>query len=112
MHNLTRRDFSVSIALSAFVGALAPSPTLAQETPKRGGTLVYGLGSDPPHFNIGITSDLGAQQVATNMFSQIIRTDTSGVPHGDLAESWDIAPDGRSYTFHIRKNVKWHDGKP
>jgi len=112
MHDLTRRDFSASVVLSALLGTFASSPALAQEAPKRGGTLIYGLGSDPPHFNIAITSDLGAQQTATNIFSQIIRTDTSGVPHGDLAESWDIAPDGQSYTFHIRKNVKWHDGKP
>jgi peptide/nickel transport system substrate-binding protein len=30
----------------------------------------------------------------------------------DLAESWDIAPDGSSYTFHLRNNAKWHDGVP
>jgi peptide/nickel transport system substrate-binding protein len=30
----------------------------------------------------------------------------------DLAESWDIAPDGSSYTFHLRSNAKWHDGAP
>lgn len=29
-----------------------------------------------------------------------------------LAESWDVSPDGSSYTYHLRKDVKWHDGTP
>jgi peptide/nickel transport system substrate-binding protein len=85
---------------------------MAQETPKRGGTLIYALSGDPAHFNIGITTDLNAQQAAGQMFSQLIRLDVNGKVTGDLAESWEVAPDGLSYTFRIRKNVKWHDGKP
>ena len=30
----------------------------------------------------------------------------------ELAKSWDIAPDGMSYTFYLQENVKWHDGSP
>ena len=30
----------------------------------------------------------------------------------DLAERWEVSPDATAYTFFLRKNVKWHDGKP
>ena len=87
-------------------------PTAAQETPKKGGTLIYALTNEPPHLNIAITTDLNAQQSATNIFSQLIRVEKDGTLTGDLAESWDAAPDGMSYTFRIRRNIQWHDGKP
>jgi peptide/nickel transport system substrate-binding protein len=87
-------------------------PAAAQETPKKGGTLIYALTNEPPHLNIAITTDLNAQQSATNIFSQLIRVEKDGTLTGDLAESWDAAPDGMSYTFRIRRNIQWHDGKP
>jgi peptide/nickel transport system substrate-binding protein len=97
--------------LCAFLAAIAMS-VAAQETPKRGGTLVYALTNEPPHLNIAITSDLNAQQSATNLFSQLVRVEVDGKVNGDLAESWDMAPNGLTYTFRIRRNVRWHDGRP
>jgi peptide/nickel transport system substrate-binding protein len=83
----------------------------AQDAPKRGGTVVYALTADPPHLNAALTNDLNAQQTATQIFSQLIRVDKDAKVTGDLAESWSMAPDGMTYTFKIRKGVKWHDGK-
>ena len=63
--------------LFALLAAAAISVS-AQEAPKRGGTLVYALTNEPPHLNIAITTDLNAQQTATNIFSQLIRVDVDG----------------------------------
>jgi peptide/nickel transport system substrate-binding protein len=86
----------------------APEPT-----PKSGGVLRYAITSRPPHFDVhqsGTINNLGSQGC---MFDNLIRRDPrdSGktiIP--DLAHSWEIAKDGKSYTFFLRKGVEFHDG--
>src|SRR5579863_4494098 len=84
-----------------------------EASPKRGGVLRYGILNRLPHFDVhqsGTIASLGAQGC---MFDNLIRRDPrdSGktiVP--DLAHSWEIAKDGKTYTFHLRKDVLFHDG--
>src|SRR5271166_3978166 len=84
-----------------------------EANPKSGGVLRYGILMRPPHFDIhqsGTFFNLGAQGC---MFDNLIRRDPrdSGktiIP--DLAHSWEIAKDGKTYTFFLRKEVLFHDG--
>jgi ABC-type transport system substrate-binding protein len=84
-----------------------------EPNPKRGGMLRYGITMRPPHFDVhqsGTINNLGSQAV---MFDNLIRRDPrdSGqtiIP--DLAHSWQIAKDGKTYTFFLRKGVLFHDG--
>ena len=46
------------------------------------------------------------------VFSGLTRVNIAREIVPDLAESWTVSPDGRIYTFRIRKDVLWHDGKP
>ncbi len=46
------------------------------------------------------------------MFDPLYRLGAEGNPVPRLAESWDISPDGKTYTFYLREDVKWHDGEP
>src|SRR5437660_9924378 len=85
----------------------APEPD-----PKRGGTLRYGVASSPAHFDIhqsGTVANIGAQGP---MYDNLIRRDPRAgqtiIP--DLAYRWDIAPDGKGYTFHLRSGATLHDG--
>src|ERR1700730_16413985 len=86
----------------------APEPN-----PKTGGVLRYGITMRPPHFDIhqsGTINNLGSQGC---MFDNLIRRDPrdSGktiIP--DLAHSWEIAKDGKTFTFFLRKGVLFHDG--
>ncbi len=86
----------------------APEPN-----PKHGGVLRMGIPIRPPHFDIhqsGTIFSLGAQGC---MFDNLIRHDPRDgantiIP--DLAHSWEIAKDGKTYTFHLRQGVQFHDG--
>ena len=86
----------------------APEPN-----PKRGGVLRYGILNRPPHFDVHQSGTVGNIGTQGCMFDNLIRRDPrdSGktiVP--DLAHSWEIAKDGKTYTFHLRQGVQFHDG--
>jgi peptide/nickel transport system substrate-binding protein len=86
----------------------APEPN-----PKRGGTFRVGITMRPPHFDVhqsGTINSLASQGV---QFDNLVRRDPRDggktiIP--DLAHSWEVAKDGKTYTFHLRKGVQFHDG--
>ncbi|MFN8523752.1 MAG: ABC transporter substrate-binding protein [Chloroflexota bacterium] len=80
--------------------------------PKRGGTMVVGTGNDPGQFNPGITTAGGTHLVTGNIYNGLLTLDEKFDPKPDLAESWTVTPDGKTYTFRLASGVTWHDGKP
>jgi peptide/nickel transport system substrate-binding protein len=52
------------------------------------------------------------QDIDRLIFSSLVRFDARGLPQGDLAESWGYSQDATLFTFTLRKNALWHDGKP
>src|SRR5262249_51562889 len=97
----------------ALVLILAALPALAEaQTPVRGGTVVQAIAADPPTMNPGTTTDTQAWSLMGKLFNGLTYLDSEYRSHPDLAESWEISKDGLTYTFKLRPNVKWHDGKP
>ena len=94
-------------ALFAFV----PQAVTAADKIPQGGTFKVAVIDDPKIWPIqgGIFNIL----VNKAVYSTLVRYHYENLtPTGDLAESWDLSPDGKIYTFNLRKNVKWHDGHP
>ena len=56
--------------------------------------------------------DANAQAVARLIYSGLTRIDNHLQPQPDLAERWEVSADGTQLTFHLRKDVTWHDGEP
>src|ERR1700724_2680632 len=84
-----------------------------EPNPKRGGVMRYGILNRPRHFDVHQSGTVGNIGTQGCMLDNLIRRDPrdsgkSIVP--DLAHSWEIAKDGKTYTFHLREGVQFHDG--
>jgi len=120
---LDRRSFlkRAGVAGAAAVASRlpAPGPAAAQDATvrpdpaaKRGGTLRYAVHNAPAHFDVhqsGTVANIGPQ---SPMYDTLLRRSPRDgqtiIP--DLAWKYEISPDNKKYTFHLRKGVKFHDG--
>ena len=94
----------------------APAATKAApvaQGPKKGGTLIYGRGGDSVGLDPAYETDGNSFMVCDNIYEALVfyKDESTDVEPG-LATSWDISPDGKTYTFKLRKGVKFHDGTP
>lgn len=83
---------------------------LPETAKKRTDTVIVGLtdpsGAFTPYFHqSGYDGN-----VASLLFASLVTVDEKGLPVPDLAESWDVSDDQRTYTFHLRKDSKFSDG--
>ena len=100
------------IATAAVALALA-GPLAAQDSePQAGGTLNVVIQPEPPGLMLGIVQNGPTQMVAGNIYESLLRYDFDLKPEGQLAESWEISEDGKTYTFKLRDDVTFHDGEP
>lgn len=59
-----------------------------------------------------LAQDSASHDVAGFVYSGLVTTDKDVHITGDLAERWEISEDNTTITFHLRRDVKWHDGEP
>ena len=59
-----------------------------------------------------LASDSSSHDIAGYIYNGLVKLDKDLNIVGDLAESWEISKDNLTITFHLRKDVKWHDGTP
>lgn len=82
------------------------------QAPVNGGTLNLIVQPEPPTINLGVNKLGPVSFVGSKLYEGLITLSPKLEPIPMLAESWTTSPDGLVYTFKLRKNVKWHDGKP
>ena len=69
------------------------------------------LYDEPTGFDPATLFRIEAENVATPVYSGLTGFDPStGAPIPDLAKSWDVSADGKTYTFHLVENAEWHQG--
>ncbi len=80
---------------------------------EHGGALTFATISEPLTFNLAISTDASSSGVLGYLFEGL--TETSWLTdqvEPSLAKSWEHSEDGLTWTFHLRDDVKWHDGEP
>jgi peptide/nickel transport system substrate-binding protein len=76
------------------------------------GTLTIPLISNPTPYPVTLPGGLSSILLNKNLFGQLVKPDANNAaqPTPDMAEKWEISDDGKTYTVHLRKGVKWHNG--
>ena len=76
-----------------------------------GGSLVR-LGADPPTLDPHLTTDATSATYIVEVFGGLVTIGPDLNVVEDLAQRYDVSPDGRTYTFHLRDGIRFHSGKP
>lgn len=88
---------------------LSKLPAVAQ---KRTDTIIVGLTDPSGAFTPYFQQSGYDGNVSSLLYASLVTVDDKGVPTPELAESWDVSDDQLTYTFHLRKDLKFSDGSP
>ncbi len=112
---ITRRHFMQAATALGASTALATSMAghALAATPKKGGTLRLGIGhgSTTDSLDPGTFENLYMQVVGGAVYGKLTEVANSGDLVPELAESWDVTPDAKTWTFKLRQGVEFHNGK-
>ncbi|MFF2481673.1 ABC transporter substrate-binding protein [Paenibacillus sp. NPDC058071] len=99
-------------------GATEPSPQSSPsesskpaEQPKTGGAINIGYPTQPVTLDAQISGTTATKDISRSLYEQLVTLDANAQVIPQLAESYEVSDDKLSYTFHLRKGVKFHNGK-
>jgi peptide/nickel transport system substrate-binding protein len=105
------KRFAQALALAAGAMLVAPLQVQAQ---KSGGELVFPVPSEPPSYDGHREETFGLIHPIAPFYNTLLRVDPNDPggtkPYPSVAESWKESDDGKTYTFKLRRGVKFHDG--
>jgi peptide/nickel transport system substrate-binding protein len=105
-----RLEYVLACVVLVALNTFSASVQAQNKTPKSGGTLVIGTEADPSSLDPLRIGSYAERQYANAIFDTLLEVDPSGkiVPH--LVTSYEVSPDGKTYTLKLRPGVKFHDG--
>ncbi|MBM6594281.1 ABC transporter substrate-binding protein [Microvirga pudoricolor] len=97
---------SKRILAAALLFSASLVPAYAAKT-----SLVVGMPIEPPGLDPTVAAPVAIREVTwVNLYEGLVRLDRTGKVQPLLAKSWEVAPDGLTYTFKLQDGVKFHDG--
>lgn len=111
----TPRQLLMWVAVVALIatgsGIRGQPATAAADVPQKGGTLTMSMKYNPTSIDPQKARTITDDVVLSLMGETLVKWE-SGKFFGLLARDWEISADGKTYTFHLRRGVKFHNGKP
>ena len=98
---------SISAAPAASAEASSSPPA-----PVDGDALVSATIGEPSNFIPALANDSASTEITDKVYNGLLKIDKDLNIVPDLADSLEISDDGLTFTFHLRQNVRWHDGEP
>jgi peptide/nickel transport system substrate-binding protein len=113
-----RRHLTADRLASGVAGSLAavvaakPAISIAEPTPKHGGTLEFAVTVEPANYDCHSNTSFAFLHPIAPHYSTLLKFDPANYPEivGDLAESWQVSPDALTYSFKLRPDLLFHDG--
>jgi oligopeptide transport system substrate-binding protein len=103
---------ATALALLAGCGKNNSASSAAAAAP-RANVLRVGNGTEPQDLDPQAITGVTEHKIVMALFEGLLTPDPKDLrPLPGIAESWDISPDGLTYTFHLRANARWSDGSP
>ena len=89
-----------------------PTPTPVPEVEYLEDATLIRLGTEPTTLDPHLTGDVYSALVIVEVFGGLVTLDRNLEIAPDLAKDWEISNGGKTYTFHLREDAKFHDGRP
>lgn len=102
------RLVAVTLTIMVLLGAQVAT---GQMTPRRGGTIRVGITQEILNLDPHVATAFSSFQVLDVIYESLLRLDPKTLrAEPNLAQSWTVSPDGRTYTFTLRRDATFHDG--
>ncbi len=103
---ILRNNFVLlTLSLLTFFSSCSREPEI-----KYPNAITMGLGADAKRLLPFLASDSASGEISGFIYHGLVKYDKNIRLTGDLAESWEVSPDGLQIIFHLHKGIKWHDG--
>ena len=100
--------YILSVIALIYIAGCSPSSSKPASTEQ---LIRYNIGAEPATLDPALSSGMTEQTVANALLEGLVRLDQDGLPAPGMAKSWDVSPDYKTYTFHLRE-CSWSNGEP
>lgn len=112
-HGVICRILVLVGAFTALLGCGSDTEGFVENHSNVGPTFTFAQGEEPRTLDPGLITDTSGGFIASNLFEGLLVWSADGTElHPGAAERWEVSPDGRTWTFHLRESAIWSNGDP